>query len=183
MVKALRHLYPDAQEEVDESIPLALCPEISFTAFVNANHAHNKVTHRSITGLMIFAGCMPIFYSSKRQGAIKTSTYGAKFMAMRTAVEEIMVVRYMLQCLGVTVTEPTILCGDNMAVLHSIQIENSLLKKKHVAISYHKTREAVAANITNPVKVPSEDNFADVLTKALSTKDFTHIILCCMIGG
>ena len=44
-----------------------------------------------------------MFFSSKRQGAIETSTYGVELCAMRTAVEEVQSVRYMLHCLGVEV--------------------------------------------------------------------------------
>jgi hypothetical protein len=35
-------------------------------------------------------------------------------------------------------------------------------QKKHVTISYHKTREAAAAGIA-PIKTGGVDNFADVL--------------------
>jgi hypothetical protein len=43
--------------------------------------------------------------------------------------------------------------GDNLGVIHNVTIKDSLLKKKHVAISYHKTRETTAAGITHPVKI------------------------------
>ena len=41
------------------------------------------------------------------------------------------------------------------------------LKKKHVAIAYHKTWESAAAGIVHPIKIKSEHTFADILTKAL----------------
>eukprot|EP00957_Ditylum_brightwellii_P122348 9330455-Ditylum_brightwellii.AAC.1 len=95
-------------------------------AFVDSDHAHDKVTIRSITGLLILLNRTPIFSMSKRQGAIETSTYGAEFYAMWTGVEEVQAISTVL---------------------------DSLLKKKHVAIAYHKTRESVAAGITHPVKI------------------------------
>ena len=48
----------------------------------------------------------------------------------------------------------------------------SLLKKKHVAIAYHKTKEATATGICHPIKIKSEHNFADILTKAVTGKTF-----------
>jgi hypothetical protein len=86
----------------------------------------------------MFVGRTPVFYSSKRQGAVETSTYGAEFCAMRTATEETISLRYMLRCLGVKVTHATYVFGDNMGVLQNATIKESLLQKKHVAISYHK---------------------------------------------
>ncbi len=45
-----------------------------------------------------------------------------------------------------------------------------MLKKKHVAISFHKVREAAACGIVHPVKIADgRYNFADVLTKAQTT--------------
>jgi len=60
--------------------------------------------------------------------------------------------------------------------LQNCTIAESLLKKKHVAISYHKARECAAAAITHPVKIGSDDNFADALTKALKTKTYHRLI-------
>jgi hypothetical protein len=50
----------------------------------------------------------------------------------------------------------------------------SLLKKKLVAISYHKTREVAAAGIAHPIEMGAcgVDNFADVLT--IKSKHSTH---------
>eukprot|EP00957_Ditylum_brightwellii_P180146 13722734-Ditylum_brightwellii.AAC.1 len=56
-------------------------------------------------------------YQSKRQGAVETSAYGSEFMAMKTAVEEVMALRYMLRCLGVKVSKPTRILGDNRSVI------------------------------------------------------------------
>ena len=168
--------YPDAAEEVDENVPKPLIDEIPITVFVDSDHAHDKITRRSITGLIIFVGRTPVFYLSKRQGAIETSTYGAEFVAMKTAVEETISIRYMLRCLGVKVETPTYILGDNKGVIQNATIEDSLLKKKHVAIAYHKAREAAASGICHPLWVDGRNNYSDVLTKAQTIKDFVRLV-------
>ena len=95
---------------------------------------------------------------------------------MKSAVEELISVRYMLRCLGVKVLYSSIMCGDNLGVIQNCSIPSSLLKKKHVAIAYHKTREAAASGIIHPVKTMSHDNFADLLTKALPNAAFTELL-------
>ena len=135
-------LYPDNAEELDANLPTPLVGEISITIFVDSNHGHDKVTRRSITGLIAFLGHTPAFYLSKQQGAIETSTYSAEFCAMNTGVKENIAIRYMMRCLGVNVETASLICGDNMGVIQNNTIKSSLLKKKHVAISYHKTHEA-----------------------------------------
>ena len=168
--------YPGACEEVDTKLPEPLVDEMAITVFVDSDHAHDKVTRRSITGIIIFVGRTPVFYSSKRQGAIETSTYSAEFCAMKTAVEETIAVRYMLRCLGVKVDYASTILGDNLGVIQNSSISESLLKKKHVAISYHKVREAAAAGIVHPVKTDGADNFADILTKAQESKTFARLV-------
>jgi hypothetical protein len=170
--------YPDSSEEIDTELPVPLIDEISITGFVDSDHAHDKITRRSVTGMIIMLGRTPVFYSSKRQGAIETSTYGAEFCAMRTAVEELISVRYMMRCLGVKVEYASILFGDNLGVVQNATMKESLLKKKHVAISYHKVREAAACGIVHPMKIDGKYNFADVCTKAQ-----TNIVFHTLCGG
>ena len=172
VVKQMRQEYPDATEELDNRAPKQIYPEIPMTAFVDADHAHDLVTRRSITGLIIFLGKTQICFTPKRQTSISTSTYGAEFNALRTATEEIIALRYALRSMGVQVHSPTITFGDNRGVILNTTIPDSLLKKKHVAISYHRVREAVAAGIVWTVHIKSEHNFADLLTKALRRPQF-----------
>lgn len=95
---------------------------------------------------------------------------------MRSAVEEAISIRYMLRCLGVPVTRPTDLFGDNFGVIQSAVIPEGELKKKHIAISYHYVREAIAARIVNATWCRSDENFADVCTKALGSNIFRSIV-------
>ena len=121
-------LYPYAAKELDANLPTPLVEDISITVFVDSDHGHNKVTRRSITGLIAFLGRTPAFYLSKRQAAIETSTYGAEFCAMKTGVEETIAIRYMMRCLGVNVETASLICGDNMGVIQNSTIKSSLLK-------------------------------------------------------
>ena len=171
-VELFKDAYPDAAEEVDTKVPVPLIDEMEITCFVDSDHAHDRVTRRSITGIIIVVGRTPVFFSSKRQGAIETSTYGAEFCAMRSAVEEVQSVRYMLRCLGVKVSRASLICGDNMGVIQNCTIPDSLLKKKHVAIAFHKARESAAAGVCHPIKILGKNNFSDLLTKAVTGKTF-----------
>ena len=152
--------YPDAKEDIALDFPKPYGTELHTTVFFDADHAHDTVTRRSISGLLVLVGSTPVIWSSKRQGCIATSTYCAEFVAMRSAVEEAISIRYMLRCLGVPITKPTNLFGDNFGVIQSAEIPDGELKKKHIAISYHYVREAIAARIVNAHWCRSHENFA-----------------------
>ena len=169
--------YPDAKEDLDCDFPtlygIALCTSV----FFDANYAHDHVTRRSISGIIVFVGSTPVIWQSKRQGCIATRTYCAEFISMRSTVEdEAISIRYMLHCLGVPVTTPTDLYGDNFGIIQSAEVPKGELKKKHIAISYHYVREAIAARIVNARWCRAYENFADVCTKALGTTIFTDLV-------
>eukprot|EP00957_Ditylum_brightwellii_P182027 13867725-Ditylum_brightwellii.AAC.1 len=109
-------------------------------------------------------------YQAKQQGAVETSTYGARFMAMKTAVEEVMLVRYMLHCLGVKVKAPSWILEDNWSVIINSTVPPSLLKKKHIVIFYNMAREATTAHIVHLLKIKGDWNFTDVFTKPQTQK-------------
>ncbi|KAI2501305.1 Reverse transcriptase (RNA-dependent DNA polymerase) [Fragilaria crotonensis] len=168
--------YPDAAEDVASDFPTPYGTELETSVFFDADHAHDHVTRRSISGLIVFVGSTPVIWQSKRQGCIATSTYCAEFISMRSAVEEAISIRYMLRCLGVPVLRPTDLFGDNFGVIQSAEIPEGELKKKHIAISYHYVREAIAAKIVNAHWCRSAENFADICTKALGSNIFTDLV-------
>ena len=121
--------YPDAQEELDPTMPEAFGQELETSIFFDADHAHNQKTHQSISGNIQFIGCTPVLWSSHRQGCIVTSTYCAEFVVMCQAVEEAISLHYMLHCLGIPVTTPTNLYGDNFRSIQSASIPDSELKR------------------------------------------------------
>lgn len=168
--------YPDAREELDPNFPAAFGPELESSVFFDADHAHDQKTRRSITGIIVMVGCTPVAVISKRQGCIATSTYCAEFVAMRSAVEEAISIRYMLRCLGIPVTKPTNLYGDNKGSIQSANIPDGVLKKKAIAIAYHYVREAVTAKIVNVIHVFSHENFADICTKPLTKHVFHQLV-------
>jgi hypothetical protein len=164
--------YAYAKEEIDPRFPHPIGEELSVSIFFDSDHAHDKVTGRSISGVIVMVESTPIIWRSKRQGAVQTSTYGAEFSATRTATEEAITIRYMLRSLGIPVSKPSDLSGDNAGVISNATTPEASLKKKHVALSYHSVRESVSAGIIHPHQIMSKDNIVDLLTKPLDRGTF-----------
>jgi hypothetical protein len=144
--------------------------------YVDADHAHDLVTRRSITGILMMLNNTPIRWVSKRQKTVETSTYGSELVASRIATELILEVRFMLRSFGVALDGPTLMLGDNMSVVLNTSAPSSVLKKKHNAIAYHCVREAIAAKVMRFAYVKSEENVSDILTKPLSNAKFHHLV-------
>ena len=58
--------YPDVQEELPPDMPKSRGKSIRITCYVDSNHAHDLVNHRSTTGTLLFVNNTPIRWISKR---------------------------------------------------------------------------------------------------------------------
>jgi len=162
-----REFYSDAKEAIPPNAPSPRGHPVEINAFVDANHAGNKVTRQSHTGILIYLNCAPIVWYSKAQTTVETSTFGSEFIAMRILVEILEAMRYKLRMLGVPIDGRSNVFCNNKSVVTNVTIPTSTLKKKHNSIAYHRVREAVAAGILQVAKVHSSENLADLLTKSL----------------
>ena len=159
--------YREAKEQIPDDAPPPRGRMVSMHCFVDADHASNKVTRRSQTGILIFLNRAPISWFSKRQNTVESSTFGSEFIAMKTAVELLQALRHKLRWFGVPIDGPVNVFGDNESVINSAQKPEVTLSKKHNGIAYHKVREAVAAGTIRVAYVHTTLNLADLLTKPL----------------
>jgi hypothetical protein len=169
-------MYPDAQEDIPSDMPEPKGRMATITTYVDADHARDKVTCRSVSGVLMLLNNTPIQWLSKRQPTVETSTYGSELVATRIAIDMIVEMRYKLRMLGVRVEETLLLIGDNMSVVLNTTIPSSPLKKKHLACAYHRVREAIAGKIVHYAHVDSKENVADIFTKPLPTPTFMYLV-------
>ena len=147
--------YPDAEEDVPHDMLEPLGHEATITVYVDADHARNKVTRRSVTGIMLLMNNTPLVWVSKRQKTVETSTYGSELVAARVAVDLIIEMRYKFRMLGIKMEPQTLMVGDNMSVVLNTTIPSSTLKKKHLGCAYHRVREAIAGRFIIYGHIPS----------------------------
>ena len=88
-------------------------------------------------------------------------------VALRTCIELIEALLYKLTMFGVPIEgTPSVLCDNNSVVTNGSHPE-SILRKKHCSISYHRIREAVASDTVLLYFERGLSNLADILTKVL----------------
>ena len=68
----------------------------------------------------------------------------------------------MPRMLGVPMSGPSIMFGDNLAVINSSAIPEDTFKKKHNALLYHRIREAIAAQVIKFYHNDGREDPADV---------------------
>ena len=173
-----KEYYPDFEEMQpgDDEKPPAKGPKVRMTVYKDADHAHDLVTRRSVSGILLFLNNTPVRWISKRQKTVETSTYGSELVAGKMATELVMEYRYILRSMGAEPDGPAMMLGDNNSVVLNCTMPSSVLKKKHSACSYHRIREAIAGKIIKFAHIPSEMNYADILTKPLSGQAYYRLV-------
>jgi hypothetical protein len=172
--------YSGAKEEKPEDAPEPHGKRVQFTAYVDANLYHDMISGKSVTGTLHFANQTLIDQYSKLQSTAETATFGSEYVAARTCTEQIIDLRDTFRYLGVPVETATMMFGDNESVVNTASIPHSKLHKRHNALSYHKTRSAIAAGILRFHHIPGDRNPADIVSKHwdfASVKDSLRPIL------
>ncbi|KAI2504635.1 Reverse transcriptase (RNA-dependent DNA polymerase) [Fragilaria crotonensis] len=162
-----KNYYGNVTEATPPNAPEPRGKEIDLRMFVDSDHAGDQRTRRSRTGFLIYMNLAPITWYSKKQSTIETSVFGAEFVAMKQGMETLRGIRYKLRMMGVSLSGPSFIYGDNMSVIHNTQRPESTLKKKSNAVCYHAIREAVAMGECLTGHVSTHDNPADLCTKII----------------
>ena len=103
------------------------------------------------------------------------STAEAEYMALASATQEALWLRSLITELGLPVPTPLKLKEDNQACIHLAHDPVHPKRTKHIDIRYHFIRDHVHKGHVSIEYVPTKDNLADLLTKALPKHSFTSL--------
>ena len=136
---------------------------------VDSDHAGDKGVRLSRTGFIIYLNLAPIVWYSRKQSTIKTSLFGAEFVAMKHGMECLRGLHYKLRMMGVELSgPPSYIYGDNMSAIHNTQRPESTLRRTSNSICYHAICKAVALGECLTVLISTHDNPADICMKIIS---------------
>ena len=158
-------IYGEVTELLPEDAPRPLGKSVTTISYHDANLYHNVITGRSVTGVLHLLNKTPIDWYSKKQSTVETATYGSEYSSARTCVEQILDLRNTLRYLGVPIKTKSFMFGDNRSVVDSSMTPHAKIHKRHVALSFHRVREAIAAKIIGYYFINGEINPADILSK------------------
>ena len=160
-----RTVYGEVKEMLPTDAPEPLGKYVTLTHYVDANLMHNVLTGRSVTGILHLVNKTPIEWFSKKQATVETATYGSEFVAARICVEQVIDLRNTLRYLGIPVRDKSYMFGDNKSVVDSSMMTHAKLHKRHVMLSFHSVREAIASGMIGFYFIIGQRNPADILSK------------------
>ena len=141
--------------------------EVKPLAYSDADWGSNVNDRKSISGYVFQMAGGPISWQSKKQPTIALSSMEAEYMAESLATRQVIWLRTLTAELGIPYSGPTILKVDNQgAIAYSYNAINHG-RTKHIDIQHHFVREKIISREVDIQYCATDDNLADLLTKAL----------------
>jgi hypothetical protein len=86
---------------------------------------------------MCYLNMAPFLWFSKHQPTVESSVFGSELVAMKNGIETCRRLHYKFIMMGVTLSGPIFVNGDNMYDVHNTQLQESAPKKKSNFMCYH----------------------------------------------
>ena len=74
----------DLEEEFPHNAPTPQGRGMQMRVYFDSDHAGDTVSRKARTGFFVFLQCAPIYWCSKKQCGIESSSFGAEFIATKT---------------------------------------------------------------------------------------------------
>ncbi|GKB82907.1 hypothetical protein Tco_0949802 [Tanacetum coccineum] len=137
------------------------------------NYDKDPEKGRSITGYAFLVhGCV-VSWKATLQHVVALSTTKTEYMALTEAVKEAIWLRGLLEEFCVELNNVAINC-DNQGAIHLSRNHIFHERTKHINVCYHFIREVLEANTVEVLKVGTEHNVADALTKVIHELKLQH---------
>ncbi|GKB03300.1 hypothetical protein Tco_0831389 [Tanacetum coccineum] len=139
---------------------------VDVTSFVDSDYTKDSDKGRSITGYtFLVQGCV-VTWKATLQHVVALSTTEAEYMALTEAVKEAIWLRGLLEELGIELNTMAVNC-DNHGTNHLSRNHVFHERTKHINVRYQFIREVLEANTIKVLKVGTEHNVVDALTKVI----------------
>ena len=125
----------------------------------------------SVSGFLVYFAGGPIAWASHKQKHVAGSTCESEFIALSECLNVIEWIRHFLGELGI-IQQKTKVFEDNQAAISLATSLSVSGTSRHVVVRYARVREAVANETLDVIYVPTNLQYADTLTKVVSTPNF-----------
>ncbi|CAL8990567.1 unnamed protein product [Prunus brigantina] len=146
--------------------------DLEVVGYTDADWAGSITDRRSTSGYFTFVGGNLVTWRSKKQNVVSRSSAEAEYRGMAHGICELLWIRRLLTELGFKPGKPMELHCDNKSAIDIAHNPVQHDRTKHVEVDRHFIKEKIEKKIIHLPFVKSEDQLADILTKAVCSRVF-----------
>ncbi|KAL0641299.1 hypothetical protein Bca4012_102867 [Brassica carinata] len=151
------------------------CNGDEVVGYCDADWAGDRVDRRSTTGYCTFIGGTWSLGRVRSEGYLCSSAE-AEYRAMLKLTNELVWIKGILKHLEIEQSTPMTMHCDNQAAIHIASNSVFHERTKHIEVDCHKVRQMIILGVILPCYTRSEDQLADVFTKAARLKTMESIL-------
>jgi hypothetical protein len=140
--------------------------------YTDADWVGNCLDRKSTSGYFTFVGGNLVTWRSKKQNVVALSSAELEFRGMAKGLCKLLWLKTLLIEIGFNLKSEMSLFCDNKAAINISQNLVQHDRTKHVEVDRHFIKHNLEMKTIQFPFVKSEDQLADILTKAVSSKDF-----------
>ncbi|GKB69126.1 hypothetical protein Tco_0930538 [Tanacetum coccineum] len=144
------------------------CPRVSLfdlEAYSDSDYARANIDRKSTIGGCQFLGRRLISWQCKKQTIVAISTIEAKYVAAANCCRQVLWIQNQMLDYGFNFMNTKIYI-DNESTICIVENPVFHSKTKHIKIRHHFIRDAYKKKLIQVLKIHTNDNVADLLTKA-----------------
>ncbi|GJR00621.1 putative ribonuclease H-like domain-containing protein [Tanacetum coccineum] len=146
-------------------------------AYTNSDYAGASLDRKSTTGGYQFLGCRLISWQCKKLTVVSNSTTKVEYVVALSCCGQVLWIQNQLLDYGynfmhtkIYIDNESTICIVKNLVFHS--------QTKHIEIRHHFIRDSNEKKLIQMIKIHTDKNVADLLTKAFDVSRFQYLIAC-----
>ncbi|GJT86833.1 putative ribonuclease H-like domain-containing protein [Tanacetum coccineum] len=165
-------------EDVDKHLYRSMIGSLMYLTSLRPDiidYTRASLDTKSITGGCQFLGCRLISWQCKKQTVVANSTTEAEYIAASNCCGQVLWIQNQLLDYGynfmqtkIHIDNESTICIVKNPVFHS--------KTKHIEIRHHFIRDSYEKKLIQMIKIHTDQNVADLLTKAFDVSRFQYLI-------
>ncbi|KAJ9546459.1 hypothetical protein OSB04_019002 [Centaurea solstitialis] len=144
-------------------------------AYTDSDYGGANLDRKSTSGGCQFLGRRLVSWQCKKQTTVSQSTTEAEYIAASQCCSQVLWIQNQMQDYGLSFLQTPIYIDNNSAIsIVNNPVKHS--KTKHIEIKYHFIRDCNEKKLIQVLKVHTDDQYADLFTKAFDVGRFTFLI-------
>lgn len=152
--------------------------DLRLTAYCDADFNRDKLDSKSISGVMIFLGDNLIYWSSRKQNFVATSTCEAEILSVRDCVSKVAYFLGLAREFGLHANEDEAVTvfNDNMSANHTLADGGSFDANCHYRLRIHFIMDMIKRKVIQMKHLEGASMRADLLTKPLAREVLVRLL-------